>query len=276
MVERTSPFWHLAREWTFLASRGLLRRFHPQIPGTRPESLFRWLGFFERPEPAEIIANYLRGYVLFGRNTLYGEWFHWYTFPERSVITRQTAQVPKKNRRLLQSGKYEFRYDQDVEQIIRFCQNGRDGWLTENMVRVYLDMQKLGLITSVGTYHDGRLVGGFFGLSVGRVFCGMSMFHFESNAGSMALSALIDAVRRGGRWSIIDCVGPGAHWNRYGAQNISIRQFSALVTSQLFDPGQSLDYSRWTKREPSSEAIDDGGEASCLKARPAELPSTDI
>jgi hypothetical protein len=77
MLQRTSPFRQLAREWTFLAIRGLLRRFHPQIAGTRPESLFRWLGFFERPEPAEIIANYLRGYVLFGRNTRYGEWFHW-------------------------------------------------------------------------------------------------------------------------------------------------------------------------------------------------------
>jgi leucyl/phenylalanyl-tRNA--protein transferase len=266
----------LAREWTFLAIRGLLRRFHPQIAGTRPESLFRWLGFFERPEPAEIIANYLRGYVLFGRNTRYGEWFHWYTVPERSVITRQTAQVPRRKRGLLQSGKYEFRYDQDVEQIIRFCQNGRDGWLTESIVRVYLDMQKLGFATSLGTYHDGRLVGGFWGLSVGRVFCIMSMFHFESNAGSVALSALSDEVRRGGRWSIIDCVGPKEHWDRYGAQNLSVRQFSALVTSQLFDPGQSLNYSRWTKREPSSETIDDRGEASWLKARPAELPSTDI
>jgi leucyl/phenylalanyl-tRNA--protein transferase len=243
----------MAREWTFLASRGLLRHLNPQIAGTRPEWLFRWLGFFERPEPAEIVANYLRGYLLFGRNTPHGEWFHWYSLPARSVITRDTAQVPRSKRRFLHNGEFEFRYDQDVEQILRFCQTGRDGWLTESAVRVYLDMQKLGLITSIGTYRDGRLVGGFWGLSVGRVFAIMSMFHLESNAGSLALAYLSDAVRRGGRWSIIDCGGPGDHWDRHGAQNLNVPEFSALVTSQLFDTDHGLDYSRWTKRESNGE-----------------------
>lgn len=253
MEQRAIRFRQMARGWAFLATRGLLGRLNPQIAGARTEWIFRWLGFFERPEPAEIIANYLRGYLLFGRNTPYGEWFHWYSLPIRSVITHHTAQVPKSKRRLLRSGEFEIRYDQDLEQIMRSCQTGRDGWLTESAVRVYLDMQKLGLIASVGTYRDGQLVGGFWGLSVGRVFGLMSMFHLESNAGSMALAALSDAVSHGGRWSIIDCGGPGEHWRQYGARNLSIPQFSALVTSQLFGADQSLDYSRWTKRESSCE-----------------------
>ena len=61
MLQRSSLFRQLAREGIFLPIRCLLRRFHPQIAGTRPESLFRWLGFFEQPEPAEIIAYFLRG-----------------------------------------------------------------------------------------------------------------------------------------------------------------------------------------------------------------------
>lgn len=253
MRQRTIRFRQLAREWTFLATRGLLRRLNPQIAGTRAEWVFRWLGFFEPPEPAEIVANYLRGYLLFGRNTAHGEWFHWYTLPERSVITHHTARVPKSKRGPLRRGTYEFRYDQDVEQIMRLCQLGRDGWLTESALRVYLEMQNLGLIASLGTYRDGRLVGGFWGLSVGRVFGIMSTFHLEPNAGSMALAALTDSVRRGGRWSIVDCGGPGDHFDQHGAKNLSVRRFSALVTSQLFDTDQNLDYSRWTQRKSNSE-----------------------
>ena len=95
MEQRAIRFRKMASGWTFLATRGLLRRLNPQIVGARTEWIFRWLGFFERPEPAEIIANYLRGYLLFGRKTPYGEWFHWYSLPTRSVITRYTAQVPR-------------------------------------------------------------------------------------------------------------------------------------------------------------------------------------
>ena len=150
-----------ARAGTFLALRGILSRSSPAIPGTGPEWMFRWLGFFEPPQPAEIIANYLRGYLFFGRNTPKGHWFHWYTLPVRSVITRATARVPKTQQRLLTRGDFEFRYDQDLEQIMRGCQQGRDGWLTEDAVQIYLGLQRLGLIASVGTYRDGKLIGGW-------------------------------------------------------------------------------------------------------------------
>jgi leucyl/phenylalanyl-tRNA---protein transferase len=236
-----------ARAWAFLALRGILSRCSPAIAGTGPEWMFRWLGFFEAPEPAEIIANYLRGYLLFGRNTRSGHWFHWYTLPMRSVITRATARVPKNKQRLLNRGDFEFRYNQDVEQIMRGCQQGRDGWLTEQAVDVYLGLRRLGLVASVGTYREGKLIGGFWGLSIGHVFAIMSMFHLESNTGSMALASLCDTVSHGGQWSIIDCGGPGDHWSRHGAENLTVRQFSALVTRQLCDAEQDFNYSRWTK-----------------------------
>ena len=218
--------------------------------------MFRWLGFFEAPEPAEIIANYLRGYLLFGRNTPHGHWFHWYAIPTRSIITRATVRVPKNKQRLLDRGDFEFRYNQDVEQVMRGCQQGRDGWLTEDAVHVYLDLRRLGLIASVGTYREGKLIGGFWGLSVGRVFAIMSMFHLESNTGSMALASLCDTVSRGAQWTVIDCGGPGEHWTRHGAENLTLRQFSALVTSQLCTGDQSLDYTRWTTLESRSPLSD--------------------
>jgi leucyl/phenylalanyl-tRNA--protein transferase len=243
-----------ARAGAFLTLRGILSRSSPAILGTRPEWMFRWLGFFEPPQPAEIIANYLRGYLLFGRNTPHGHWFHWYTLPVRSVITRATARVPKTQQRLLTRGDFEFRYDQDLEEIMRGCQQGRDGWLTEDAVQIYLGLQRLGLIASVGTYRDGKLIGGFWGLSVGPALGIMSTFHVQPNAGSMALAALCDSVRRGVRWSIVDCGGPGDHFTRHGAENLTVPQFSALVTSRIFDADGGFDYLRWTRPELKSKS----------------------
>jgi leucyl/phenylalanyl-tRNA--protein transferase len=240
----------MARASAFLVGRALLRRINPAIPDNRLESAVRWLGFFEPPDPAEVVANYLRGYLLFGRSNPYGQWFHWYRLPARSIITRETAHVPRRQRPLLHRQDVEFRYNQDFELAIRHCQEGRDGWLTDDAIEVYQKMNSLGLIGTVGTYREGQLLGGFWGLSVGRVFAIMSMFHLEKSAGSLALAALTDSLVHGGRWSMIDCGGPGYHWDRYGARNFTVKQFSALVTRQLFEPDVADGPSAWTRSEP--------------------------
>jgi leucyl/phenylalanyl-tRNA--protein transferase len=257
-----------------LAVRGL-HRLNPQITGTTSESIARWLGFFERPEPAEIIANYLRGYYLFGRAASSKDWFHWHKIPVRSVIPRQSAHLHKNRRRQLRGAEFEFHYDQDVEQIMRSCQEGRNGWLTDNAIEVYMGMHKLGLITSLGAYRDGQLVGGFWGLSLGSTVAMMSMFHRESNAGSLLLATLVNDVIQGNRWSLIDCGGPGEHWRRYGAQNLNVKQFSALVTSRLVDPEQKIDYSGWTVCNPVCEPIEgpDDEAAPFVAAPSSPLPS---
>src|SRR5215472_11500815 len=121
---------NIARAGAFLVLRSAAQRMSPAVPNNRIEAAVRWLGFFEAPEPAEVIANYLRGYLLFGRRNPYGEWFHWYRLSARSVITRETAHVPRRQRPLLHRDDIEFRYNQDFELVIRHCQEGRDGWLT--------------------------------------------------------------------------------------------------------------------------------------------------
>ena len=236
---------NIARAGAFLALRSVARRISPVVQNNPIESAARWLGFFEAPAPAEVVANYLRGYLLFGRRNPYGEWFHWYRLPGRSVITRETAHVPRRQRPLIHREDVEFRYNHDFELVMRHCQEGRDGWLTDQAVAVYRKMHTLGLIGIVGTYREGKLIGGFWGLSVGRVFAIMSMFHLEKSAGSLALAALADSLRNGGPWAVIDCGGPGYHWDRYGAQNLSVEDFAALVTSQLFLPEDATSYASW-------------------------------
>jgi leucyl/phenylalanyl-tRNA---protein transferase len=223
------------RSCAFMAVRHLFERINPGILGNRTELIVRRLGFCHIPEPAEVVANYLRGYVLFGRANSQGAWFQWHWLPHRAVITAASASIPKRLRPLHRRGELEVRYDQDVEAIIRHCQEGREGWLTPEVVNLYLTMHNLGMVTTVGTYRDGRLVGGLWGLGLRRVFAIMSMFHLENNAGALALAALTEVVAQKGRWSVVDCGGPGSNWERYGAKIVTVQQFSDLITKTLLE-----------------------------------------
>jgi leucyl/phenylalanyl-tRNA--protein transferase len=239
MTESTNILRRVLKASALVIVRFLIQPFNPAILGNRTELLVRRLGFFQAPKPEEIIANYLRGYILFGRPSVRGAWFHWYRVSVRGVITSDSAVIPRRLVPILRRGDFEFRYDQDVEAILRQCQEGREGWLTPEVVNIYLDMFKSGWVATVGAYKDRKLVGGFWGLSLGRVFAIMSMFHLEKNAGALAVAALTEIVAQEGRWSVIDCA-TGGFWERFGAQALTVDQFSAFMTNAVLGPSPAL------------------------------------
>ena len=187
----------------------------------------------EAPSAAEIAANYTRGWVLFGVRIPGLAGLEWRRFPKRAVITSETVHVPKRLRSIQRRQDLVVRYDQDFEAIVEHCREGRSGWLTDEAVGAYRSLYELGFVTTVGTYRDGRLVGGMWGITVGRVFGIMSMFHLENHAGALALAAVADCIRDGERWSVVDCGQLNENFKRYGAHEISSDQFCELVWRSL-------------------------------------------
>jgi len=188
------------------------------------------------PTAPEVIANYARGLVLFGRPGARRANFEWRSFPSRAVITRETAKMPRALRPVLRRGELETRFDQDFESIVSSCRRtGRNdwAWITPPLIGVYREVQELGFVRTVGTYRDGQLVGGLWGIGVGRVLGIMSMFHRENNGGSLALGALVDTVISGGRLSVVDCGQMRPHFPLYGATEISRQRFCELVCENL-------------------------------------------
>lgn len=181
------------------------------------------------PAPSEVMANFARGWVLFGIPDNRLASLEWRTFPRRAVITADAARVPKRLRTIQQALDFEIQFDQDFEAILRCCQDGRSGWLTPAAAEVYRQVHALGCISTVGVYRDDRLVGGLWGISLGRTFGMMSMFHTADNAGSLALAASVVEVRDRGRWSMLDCGQMKEYFTRFGAVEVPIEQFRELV-----------------------------------------------
>ncbi len=116
---------------------------------------------------------------------------------------RSRAALPKSQRQ----GRFTFTIDENFDAVIRACaavkrpeQGGT--WITADFIRVYGELHRQGMAHSVEAWdHEGRLVGGLYGIDAGGVFCGESMFHLESNASKMALLFLIDHLaERGSTW----------------------------------------------------------------------------
>jgi leucyl/phenylalanyl-tRNA---protein transferase len=206
----------------------LVMALQPLTPPTKRRT-YTW----STPTASEVITNYTRGLVLFGRPGARRVKFEWRSFPARAVITKETANVPKRLRGIQRRGETEVRVDQDFEAIIRACQEGRAAWrwITPELIDVYREARSLGFISTVGTYRDGRLVGGLWGVAIGGTFGLMSMFHREDHAGALAMAALVNAVLTEGRWSVIDVGAMTPNFARYGATEIPVAEFCELVRS---------------------------------------------
>jgi leucyl/phenylalanyl-tRNA---protein transferase len=123
------------------------------------------------------------------------------------------------------------RFDQDFLEVAKACQEGRNdwNWLTDDLIDVYRKLNERGLMAAVGTYRDGRLVGGLFGPAIGRTFSIVSIFHRENHAGSVAMAALADVLSADGRWSLIDFGNMTSHNERFGAVLVPEERFLELL-----------------------------------------------
>jgi len=124
---------------------------------------------------------------------------------------------------------FEIRFDTAFAEVIRECavapRPGQNGsWIVPEMIEAYETLHALGHAHSIEAYQDGTLVGGLYGVSVGKVFCGESMFAKVSDASKAALAVWVEQLREWG-FEFIDCQVPTAHLKSLGAKEISRAAF---------------------------------------------------
>jgi leucyl/phenylalanyl-tRNA---protein transferase len=133
-------------------------------------------------------------------------WYHeglpilWHSPDPRCVIPTDGVHVSRSLARVLRQRQYEVRYDHAFTRVIRACKQaerpGQDGtWITDEMEEAYVKLHELGYAHSIESYFDGELSGGLYGVALGRMFFGESMFSWRSNASKVALVTLAERLR---------------------------------------------------------------------------------
>jgi len=151
----------------------------------------------------------------------------------RLVLFLSDLYVSKKLRKILNSGQFEVRFDTSFCEVIRSCsavrREGQTGtWITGDMVDAYTSLHETGYAHSVETYHGDKLVGGLYGVAIGGVFFGESMFHIMSDASKIALYYLVQRLRVWG-FDFIDSQVPNSHMKRMGGKEVPRERFLAML-----------------------------------------------
>lgn len=158
----------------------------------------------------------------------------WYSPHERFVLFPDELKVSKSMRQVLRSGKLRVTFDTCFNDVITACstapREGQDGtWIVPDMIAAYNRLHAEGHAHSVEVWQENDLVGGLYGVHVGDVFCGESMFSRVSNASKTALIYLCNT----GLYKLIDCQVHTGHLESLGARMISREQYMDVLLNNL-------------------------------------------
>jgi len=157
----------------------------------------------------------------------------WYSPHERFVLYPDELKTSKSMRQVIRSNKFRLSFDTCFSEVIACCAQAervdQDGtWITGEMEQAYIRLHQLGYAHSVEVWLGNNLVGGLYGVPVGNIFCGESMFSKVSNASKLALIWLCET----GKYQMIDCQVYTDHLASLGAKMISRADYLALLHNQ--------------------------------------------
>lgn len=167
-------------------------------------------------------------------------YFYWYTPDPRWVLKPADLQIHKSMRSVFNQHKFRYTFDAAFEQVMQACaQTPRNGgelgtWITTAFVDSYVALHRQGLAHSVEVWQGDTLVGGLYGLSLGRIFFGESMFATVANASKAGFITLVKALEQAGFW-LIDCQQQTAHLESLGARGIPRELFYEYLLKNVYE-----------------------------------------
>ena len=170
----------------------------------------------------------------------------WWTLNPRLVLFPEQLKVSPSLRQTINSRKFTITFDGQFEEVIKNCavvpRREQDGtWITSEMQKAYVDLYRAGFAHSVEVKYNNKLVGGLYGVSLGRFFFGESMFYHVRDASKVALFYLVEKLKH---WNFIgiDAQQDTPHMRRMGAEAISRKQYLELLEESMKYPTKSSEW----------------------------------
>lgn len=215
---------------------------HPELALDDPNGL---LAFGGDLSPQRLMTAYSNGIF---------PWFSedepllWWSPSPRGILLLDDYHTSKSFEKFLRKTSLKVSINTAFDEVIESCADiprGQDGtWITEEMIEAYKRLHQEGHAHAIEVWQDEELVGGLYGVNVGSVFCGESMFHKATNASKLAFYCLVKLMQQQ-PFAFIDCQMPTPHLSSLGVMGVSRAHFlEALARAK----GQSIDKSYWLPR----------------------------
>lgn len=165
----------------------------------------------------------------------------WWSPDPRCVLDPAQLHVSRSLAKALRQGRFRITFNQAFADVVAACadsrrKQGEGTWITPEMREAYSALHRLGFAHSVECWQEDALVGGLYGVCLGRSFGGESMFHRATDASKVALVALAQRLREKG-WTLIDCQVNNPHLTSLGAREIPRREFLLRLRAAGVQPG---------------------------------------
>jgi len=201
--------------------------FFPPVSETNPDGILAIGGDLS---PERLLLAYKSGIF---------PWFEddepiiWWSPNPRMVLYLDELVVSKSMRNILNRNVFTVTFNQNFKEVISNCQkikrNGQNGtWITNDMIEAYCKLNELGFAKSVEVWQNDELVGGLYGIDLGQVFCGESMFSKVSNASKVAFITLINQLKKD-NYKLLDCQVYNEHLESLGCREIDRKDFIELL-----------------------------------------------
>ncbi|MBC6444088.1 MAG: leucyl/phenylalanyl-tRNA--protein transferase [Alphaproteobacteria bacterium GM202ARS2] len=175
------------------------------------------------------------------------EQIFWLDPPRRGIIIPQSFHTPRRLRRTMRATAYRIRYNHQFDEVVAHCAqqtaHRKDTWLNRPIMHLHHQLHKQGYAHSIECYHEDKLVGGLYGIALGAVFFGESMFSRKTDASKIALCHLVQRLIEK-RFRLLDTQFISEHLKQFGAQEIPRDNYRLLLQAALKGPHRLFDDSR--------------------------------
>ena len=178
----------------------------------------------------------------------------WWSPDPRFVLFPKELKVSKSMRPYFNQKKFDLSYDTQFRSVIEACsqvyRKGQGGgtWITDEMIDAYCELHRLGYAHSVEVWKAGKLVGGLYGIALGKCFFGESMFSLESNASKFGFISLVKMLEEQ-EFNLVDCQQKTRHLESLGGRSIARIQFLEILEKNHQVPDNPGSWRNWPKQQ---------------------------
>ncbi len=203
--------------------------------------------------PARLLAAYGRGIFPWMKLEAPPHLWCWFSPNPRMVLYPSQMRVSRSLKKAIESNRFAIRIDQDFRETMRACARSprpaqESTWIEEDMIDDYCELHRMGIAHSIEAFNGEHRVGGLYGLAMGKVFFGESMFHLEAEASKVCLAHLVKLSLKYGI-SMIDCQARTSHLEKMGAVEIHRGEFNCRLMEFLEPPDSVIP---WLKLRETS------------------------
>ncbi|MDX1705456.1 leucyl/phenylalanyl-tRNA--protein transferase [Pseudidiomarina sp.] len=217
---------------------------NPALALTEPDGL---LAFGGDLSPERLQAAYRQGiFPWYGAD----DPILWWSPDPRTVFTPGSLHCSRSMRRFIRQTELKVTLNRDFPAVIRHCADAHKTagtWIHPEMISAYIELHTLGQAHSIEIWHQHQLVGGMYGVAVGGIFCGESMFHYRTNASKLALLVFCQNFFAAGG-ELLDAQVDNPHLQSLGAWSLPRIQYLALLNQQNASHKPNLAADFWQKR----------------------------